>query len=76
MSKMIAEASLLSAVFTARRKNVSSEGATSPRNGTTTTSPLWTLSRAWAVAEISRDSAAKTVLALTRMFLPLQRALE
>jgi hypothetical protein len=40
ISKMIAEASLLSAVFTARRKNARSEGATSPRKGTTTTSPL------------------------------------
>ena len=40
MSKTIAEASLLSAVFTARRKNASSDGETSPCTGTTTTSPL------------------------------------
>src|SRR3954464_2272570 len=41
ISKTTAEASLLSAVFTARRKNASSDGATSPCNGTTTTSPFW-----------------------------------
>src|SRR6187551_2211412 len=41
MSKTIAEASLLSAVLTARRKNASSDGATSPCKGTTTTSPFW-----------------------------------
>ena len=33
MSKMIAAASLLSAAFTARRKNASSDGETSPRSG-------------------------------------------
>src|SRR6266513_680322 len=41
MSKMITEASLLSAVFTARRKNASSDGATSPCRGTITTSPFF-----------------------------------
>src|SRR5438067_3117547 len=59
---MIAEASLLSAVFTARRKNANREGATSPRNGTVTTSPLWIRSRASAVSGRMQNAAAAIVV--------------
>jgi hypothetical protein len=66
MSKTMAEASLVSAVFTARRKNANSAGATSPRSGTTATSPLRIASRpkagATPVKEQIRNEISNLIL--------------
>src|SRR6266702_7240489 len=72
MSKIIALAPLLSATFSARRKNIRSEGEISPRSGTTTTSPLWTTSRAWAIPACARQQ----IIARTDnpLFIPLESA--
>src|SRR6266568_1024226 len=72
MSKIIALALLLSATFSARRKNIRSEGEISPRSGTTTTSSLWTTSRAWAIPACARQQ----IIARTDnpLFIPLESA--
>src|SRR6266581_6169844 len=72
MSKIIALAPLLSATFSARRKNIRSEGEISPRSGTTTTSPLWTTSRAWAIPACARQQI--TVRIDNPLFIPLESA--